>query len=91
LGGMYFIEKLNNHLPPKRHLYYECSNEEKATLGFDYDKWCIGWVLYELTTRGFDKPSFTCTSPSQYLNSTSKDLSAHLNTKFPNFYVNLKK
>jgi hypothetical protein len=85
---MYFIEKLSNRLSPKRHLYYECSNEEKASLGFDYDKWCIGWVLYELTTRGFPISS---TSPSKYLNSTSRDLSAHLNTKFPQFNAILKK
>ena len=91
LSGLYFVEKLDKHSAPKRYLHYMCSKEEKANLTLDYDKWCIGWVLYELTTRGVENAKnakFTFTSPQTYL--TGKDLDAHVNPKYSDFNLILK-
>jgi hypothetical protein len=96
LGGMYFVEKLDQHYsqpPVKRQLFYKCTDEERENLGLDYDKWCIGWVLYELTTQGVDNtkstPKFSFTSSTSYLTS-GKDLSAYLNPKYAEFNAILK-
>ena len=99
LGGMYFVENLlDRHSQPpvvvKRQLFYKCTNAEKQNLSLDYDKWCIGWVLYELTTQGVDNtkstPKFSFTSSSSYLTSGGKDLSAFLNPKYAEFNAILK-
>ena len=81
LGGLYFVEKYDKHFSAKRHLHYVCSNQEMANLTLNYDTWCIGWVLYELTTRGhIENATFTCTSPTTYL--ANKDLNGNLNPKY---------
>jgi hypothetical protein len=93
LGGLYFVEKLDNHSSPKRHLYYNCTNQEKANLTLDYDKLCIGWVLYELTTRGVDNTKnltkFSFISSNSYL-TLDKKLDDCLNPKYPEFNAILK-
>ena len=93
LGGLYFVEKLDNHLAPTRHLHYNCTSQEKANLTLDYDKWCIGWVLYELTTRGVDNTKnltkFSFISSNSYL-TLDKKFDDCLNPKYPEFNAILK-
>lgn len=53
MGGLEYCQILNENSRGKldHDLYYNCPNYEKKYISFSYDKWCIGWILYELCSE----------------------------------------
>ncbi len=53
LGGLEYCQIINDKATAKleQDLYYNCPNHEKENISLNYDKWCIGWVLYELCSE----------------------------------------